>query len=257
VRPAAYCGVYGFKPSLGWISTAGIWLLSEHFDTVGIFARSATDLVRVYDALGRIRAGGAGRPPATRRAAVLRAKEWGECETDVYDGLRHVADRLADKGWQVTEMAMPASWLRLPQYHSTVMAVDLAKNMHSALQSRVELISDGARSIIESGDACSAGDYLSALDATQEAVAALGALSGNVDILLAPSALGVAPEGLGFTGDPVMCRPWTLLGVPTSNVPAYRRADGLPVGVQAVGTAGDDIRYLDHLVSLEAALKEA
>jgi Asp-tRNA(Asn)/Glu-tRNA(Gln) amidotransferase A subunit family amidase len=137
------------------------------------------------------------------------------------------------------------------------MAVDVARNMHAALQSRVPLISASARSIIESGDACPADDYLRGLDAAEQAAAVLEAVSASVDILLAPSALGVAPEGLGFTGDPVMCRPWTLLGVPTSNVPAYRRADGLPVGVQAVGTAGDDASYLDHLIAIEAALKDA
>ena len=72
--------------------------------------------------------------------------------------------------------------------------------------------------------------------------------------MLAPSALGVAPEGLAYTGDPVMCRPWTLLGLPTANVSAFRRADGLPVGVQLVGVAGDDMSYLTNLVLADAAL---
>jgi Asp-tRNA(Asn)/Glu-tRNA(Gln) amidotransferase A subunit family amidase len=263
VRPAAYCGVYGFKPARGWTSTAGIWRLSEYLDTVGIFARSVSDLVLVHGALRGFVARNPGynrafarQTRAVRRAAVLPAREWGECSTDVAEGLRHVADRLSDRGWQVSEMAMPASWLRLPEYHLTVMAVETAKNLHAALGARVELISENARSVVESGDACSAQEYLSALQAAEEAATFLEPLSASVDIVLTPSALGVAPEGLDFTGDPVMCRAWTLLGLPTSNVPAYRRADGLPVGVQAVGTNWDDDNYLDHLASLEAALKE-
>jgi Asp-tRNA(Asn)/Glu-tRNA(Gln) amidotransferase A subunit family amidase len=186
----------------------------------------------------------------------LPARQWGEYSTDVWDALRHVADRLTNSGWQVSEMAMPPAWLRLPEHHLTVMAVETAKNLHAALGDRVELISDNARSVVESGDACSAQEYLSTLAAAEEAAAFLEPLAASVDIVLTPSALGVAPEGLDFTGDPLMCRAWTLLGLPTANVPAYWRADGLPVGVQAVGTSWDNDNYLDHLASLEAALEE-
>jgi Asp-tRNA(Asn)/Glu-tRNA(Gln) amidotransferase A subunit family amidase len=72
--------------------------------------------------------------------------------------------------------------------------------------------------------------------------------------VLAPSALGAAPAGLDYTGDPVMCRAWTLLGLPAANVPAWRRPDGLPVGVQLIGTRPDDISYLANLALAEAAL---
>jgi Asp-tRNA(Asn)/Glu-tRNA(Gln) amidotransferase A subunit family amidase len=262
VRPAAYCGVYGFKPTRGWTSTAGVWRLSERLDTVGIFARRVSDLLLVHSALRRPMTTNPGynrglspQTPAGR-AAVLPAREWGEYSTDVQDGLRHVADRLTDRGWQVSEMAMPASWLHLPEHHLTVMAVETAKNLHAALGARVELISDNARSVVESGDAYSAQAYLTALDAADEAAAFFEPLSTSFDILLTPSALGVAPEGLDFTGDPVMCRAWTLLGLPAASVPAYHRADGLPVGVQAVGTRWDDLHYLDQLASIEAALEE-
>jgi Asp-tRNA(Asn)/Glu-tRNA(Gln) amidotransferase A subunit family amidase len=263
LRPAAYCGVYGFKPTRGWTSTAGVWRLSERLDTVGIFARRVSDLVLVHSVLSRpmttnpgYNRGWSPQTPAGRRVAVLPAREWGEPSTDVQDGLRQVADRLTDRGWQVSEMAMPASWLHLPEHHLTVMAVETAKNLHAALGARVELISDNARSVVESGDAYSAQAYLTAVDAADEAAAFFEPLSTSFDILLTPSALGVAPEGLDFTGDPVMCRAWTLLGLPAASVPAYHRADGLPVGVQAVGTRWDDLHYLDQLASIEAALEE-
>ena len=79
-------------------------------------------------------------------------------------------------------------------------------------------------------------------------------LSAVTDLVLAPSALGAAPAGLKHTGDPVMCRPWTLLGLPAANVPAWRRPDGLPIGVQFIGTGRDDVSYLTHLALAEAAL---
>ena len=262
VRPAAYCGVYGFKPSRGWASTAGIWLLSEQLDTVGLFARCAADLTVLYGALQTRPAGTADgdRRPAFRRVppavAVLAADEWGACDQEVHDALRFVAGRLSDQGWDVREMRMPPSWRHLPAHHGTVMSVEVAKNLRARLGDRVAQISESAQAVIEQGDLCSATKYLGALEAREEARRLLAPLAVAADLVLAPSALGVAPEGLAFTGDPVMCRPWTLLGLPAANVPAYRRGDGLPVGVQFVGLAADDLSFLADLALVETVLTQ-
>ncbi len=257
VRPGAYCGVYGFKPTRGWTSTKGVWLLAESLDTLGLFARRAADLRLLYQVLRT--AGASPAPPsrpATPYAAVLRATEWGEVDGDVLSALDRVSARLSDAGWTVVEMQMPDEWRRLPEQHTTVMAVEVAKNMRAVLGDRVELISEKARRIVSDGDEIPATGYLAAKEAASTALGTLQALSETVDVILAPSALGVAPVGLAATGDPVMCRPWTLLGLPASNVPAVRRADGLPVGVQAVSTAFDDLAFLDILASIEAACIE-
>ena len=262
VRPAAYCGVYGFKPSRGWASTAGIWLLSEQLDTVGLFARCAADLMVLYGALQTRPAGTADgdRRPAFRRVppavAVLAADEWGACDQEVHDALRFVAGRLSDQGWDVREMRMPPSWRHLPAHHGTVMSVEVAKNLRARLGDRVAQISESAQAVIEQGDLCSATTYLAALEARAEARRLLAPLAVVADLVLAPSALGAAPEGLAFTGDPVMCRPWTLLGLPAANVPAYRRGDGLPVGVQFVGLAADDLSFLADLALVETVLTQ-
>ena len=260
VRPAAYCGVYGFKPSRGWASTAGIWLLSEQLDTVGLFARCAADLMVLYGALQtRPTATPDGdRQPHFRRlppaVAVLAADEWGACDQEVHDALRFVAGRLSGQGWDVREMPMPPSWRHLPAHHGTVMAVEVAKNLRARLGDRVAQISESAQAVIEQGDLCSATKYLAALEAREEARRLLAPLAVAADLVLAPSALGAAPEGLAFTGDPVMCRPWTLLGLPAANVSAYRRGDGLPVGVQFVGLAADDLSFLADLALVETVL---
>jgi Asp-tRNA(Asn)/Glu-tRNA(Gln) amidotransferase A subunit family amidase len=257
VRPAAYCGVYGFKPSWGWTSATGVWRLSERLDTLGLFARCVADLAAVYRVLGPAAADPQPRPMAAAThpsVAVLRAGEWGTCDHDVHDALSSVAGRLADRGWQVTEMAMPASWRHLPGHHEVVMAAETARNLHASLGERVGQISEAAQAVVERGDRCTAREYLAALDAREEALRALAPLSAAADLVLTPSALGVAPEGLAFTGDPAMCRPWTLLGLPAANVPAFRRADGLPVGVQFVGVGRDDFSYLTYLALVEAAL---
>jgi Asp-tRNA(Asn)/Glu-tRNA(Gln) amidotransferase A subunit family amidase len=264
VRPAAYCGVYGFKPSRGWTSTAGIWLLAEQLDTVGLFARSAADLTMLHRAL---RSGAAGPPGGDRQSparragappavAVLAAGEWADCDEEVHDALVFAAGRLSGAGWDVRDIPMPPSWRHLPRHHATVMSVEVAKNLRARLGARVMRISESAQAVVEQGEACSATEYLAALEAREEARGILAPLAVAADLVLAPSALGAAPEGLAFTGDPVMCRPWTLLGLPAANVPAYRRADGLPVGVQLVGLAGDDLSFLADLALAETVLTQ-
>lgn len=108
----------------------------------------------------------------------------------------------------------------------------------------------------ERGDRCSASEYLSALEGRKEALRTLAPLAAAADLVLTPGAVGVAPEGFAFTGDPVMCRPWTLLGLPAANVPAYRRPDGLPVGVHFVGLGRDDLSCPTSVALVEAALND-
>jgi Asp-tRNA(Asn)/Glu-tRNA(Gln) amidotransferase A subunit family amidase len=260
VRPAAYCGVYGFKPTRGWTSTAGIWLLAESFDTVGIFARTAADLALTYYGIR-----GSKLPDqqaidhsdrASLRVGILATDAWGGCEPEVAVAIRHVADRLDRAGWAVSELAMPAGWENLPDVHNTMMAVEVALNLRAQLGADVDRISDSARAVVKRGDGCPAEVYSDALATTAAAAEVLASLASTTDVLLAPSALGVAPVGLDFTGDPVMCRPWTLLGAPATNLPSFRRDDGLPVGVQVIGTRIDDPYFLRALASLEAALTD-
>lgn len=262
LRPAAYCGVYGFKPAWGWASTTGIWRLSEHLDTVGLFARSVADLRLTYHAL---RSASTQAPAHGDRAAapypvhppsvaVLTGAEWADSDDDVSAALSWVAGRLSDAGWQVSEMTMPQSWRHLPGQQEVVMAAEVAKNLHAVLGAQVSQISESAQAIVERGDRCLAQEYLAALAARDEALRDMVPLSATTDLVLMPSARGAAPAGLASTGDPVMCRAWTLLGLPTANVPAWRRPDGLPVGVQFAGTGRDDLSYLTYLALAEAAL---
>lgn len=255
IRPAAYCGVYGFKPSRGWTSTEGIWRLAESVDTVGMFARSAADLALVYGALADEPA----PAPAScwlpeRRAVVLRCDEWGQSDPDVHHALDATARALEADGWTVAEFRLSPAWAELAAHHSTVMAVEVADNLTDRLGARVTEISPGAQAIVDQGQQCTAREYRRALAARDRAKAGAAALATAGPVVLAPSALGVAPLGLQFTGDPVMCRPWTLLGLPCANVPGFRRADGLPVGVQAIGLVPDDRRFLQDLLGIENAL---
>jgi Asp-tRNA(Asn)/Glu-tRNA(Gln) amidotransferase A subunit family amidase len=256
IRPAAYCGIYGFKPTRGAVSTRGVWRLAQSLDTLGLFARSVADLRLLYDALRDHPAEVA--PPPSRnerpRALVLRCHEWGDTEPSVDDALDLTAQALRSAGWSVAPLTMPTAWTGLPETHKTVMAAEVARNLTVQLGNRIDDISASAGQIVEAGRRTTAPDYLDALAARDEALAFARRLAATADVLLAPSALGVAPIGLEFTGDPVMCRAWSLLGLPASNVPAHTCA-GLPVGVQCIGLTNDD-DFLRHLSAVEAAISE-
>ena len=215
MRPAAYCGVYGFKPAWGWASTTGIWRLSEHLDTVGLFARSVADLRLTYHALALgqrppAHAHHATGPPRRTRSGRPRSAcspgRSGPAATTTSAPRSPGCGRLSDAGWQVREMAMPESWRHLPGHQEVVMAAEVAKNLHAALGAQVSQISESAQAIVERGDRCLAQEYLAALAAKEEALQALAPLSATTDLVLMPSALGAAPAGLASTGDPVMCR---------------------------------------------------
>jgi Asp-tRNA(Asn)/Glu-tRNA(Gln) amidotransferase A subunit family amidase len=256
IRPAAYCGVYGYKPSRRWTSAEGIWRLAESLDTVGLFARTAADLKLLYEALADpdVLAAGSNALRPERRAVIMRCAEWGDSDVEVHDALDATAKTLDASGWTVAEAGMPGGWAELHTQHAAVMAVEVAGNLSEDLGDRIGEISPAARAVVEAGERTSAREYLSALAARDRALAGARALAAAAPLVLAPSARGVAPEGLEFTGDPVMCRPWTLLGLPCANVPGFRRADGLPVGVQAIGLTTDDRRFLRDLVAIEEAL---
>jgi Asp-tRNA(Asn)/Glu-tRNA(Gln) amidotransferase A subunit family amidase len=255
VRPASYCGVYGLKPSKGWASTSGVWRLAGSLDTIGLLSRTVEDLRVTYQLLRSpgFRQRPRERPP-TRQAALLLGADWGTTESAVETALEEAARLLSDSGWAVTEMTMPASWRHLPEVHETVMVAEVAREMHDALSDRVHLVSENARNLISEGDRTTAGEYLAALKAAEEARALLPSLAATIDVILAPSALGVAPLGISSTGDPVMCRAATLLGVPACNLKGFADQAGLPVGVQAISPAFDDLAFLEDLASIEAAV---
>ncbi|WOC12712.1 Putative amidase AmiD [Gordonia sp. MP11Mi] len=252
IRPAAYCGVYGFTPTRGWTDADGIWSLAESLDTVGVFARTVADLELCYRALAV--EGLHASPDTSRRALLLRCDEWGLCDPVVYEALEATAAALRDHGWVVAEAPLPPTWRDLPEDHKTLMAIEVATSMTAALGDRIDGISTAARAVVEQGLRANPGDHAAVLRRRDAALGDARRLAGIGDVVLAPSALGVAPPGLDFTGDPVMCRPATLLGLPAANVPGYTDTSGLPVGVQVVGLHGDDRTLLADLAAIEAAL---
>ena len=154
------------------------------------------------------------------------------------------AHALAPQAAALVEVALPEAMPDLVALQKAVMAFEMARSLsHERVRHR-DALSGRLRALLDEGMAIPAAAHADHLAQTEAARRAAAALFERCDVLLAPSASGAAPAGLGATGDPLFCRGWTLLGLPCVHLPSGRGASGLPVGVQLVGRWGEDHRLL-------------
>jgi Asp-tRNA(Asn)/Glu-tRNA(Gln) amidotransferase A subunit family amidase len=257
IRPAAFCGVLGYKPTHGLVSRGGMLRLSRSLDHVGLFARSIDDLALMLTELaGHDPADPDTRPLARQpfaeladstpavapRFALIRTPHWQRAEHAVHSVFD---DLMAELGAQVEELELLPSAESAWHEHQTIMEAEMAHNLAREWDTGKEQLSATLRGQLERGRAVSALAYQRALAAVPPLYASFEELfEQRYDAILTPSALGPAPLGLESTGDPVFCTPWTLLGMPALNLPLFEDDDGLPVGVQLVGARHADARLL-------------
>jgi Asp-tRNA(Asn)/Glu-tRNA(Gln) amidotransferase A subunit family amidase len=255
IRPAAYCGCVGYKPSFGLINRTGVKPLADSLDTIGILARTAEDAAFFAGVLAE--------RPALRHLALsstaprfglYRTPMWDEAEPATAAALDTAREALERAGAAVAELAISPLHQGLNEVQDTVMGFEMVRALAwERLEHSAEL-SPRLAQMLDAGLAIGAADYDLALVRAAEARAELDAFFGLCDALLVPAAPGEAPAGLGATGDPVFNRMWTLLGVPCLTLPARWGETGLPTGVQLVGRSGDDARLLACAAFLERAL---
>jgi Asp-tRNA(Asn)/Glu-tRNA(Gln) amidotransferase A subunit family amidase len=256
IRPAAFCGVVGFKPTHGLISRGGALMLSRTLDHVGIFARTVEDVALIAEALAGhdaddpdtrplarppFVATAASEPPLPPRFAFVRSPAWKHAEPVTHEAFAELVDAL---GEQASEVELGASFERAIDLHRAVMEVDMAHNLDRDYEQGGDRLSSVLRGIIERGRARKALDYTRALAAIDPLNETLAAAFDEYDALLTPAAPGEAPRGLESTGSPVFCTIWTYLGTPAITLPLLRSEAGLPIGVQLVGRRGNDARLL-------------
>ncbi len=259
LRPAAYCGVVGFKPSFGSISRHGVMPVSRDLDHVGLFAHTVTDIVYLCSVL----MGADGRDPdclggsmpasidfnvslkQTPRIGFVRTSAWPEVDPDVQAALLQSLDYCRRAGAIVIEIAMPEPW---ESYLSTVdilMTCGAAINHGQDYDCHHEDMSPKLRQVIERGRTHSSLAYATARQKVVDYSVALAPLLAQVDVMVTPVTPGTAPAGLNDTGSPIFCAPWTLLGVPTISLPIGKGANHLPIGMQLVGSRGQDRSLLE------------
>jgi Asp-tRNA(Asn)/Glu-tRNA(Gln) amidotransferase A subunit family amidase len=241
IRPAAFCGVVGYKPTFGTINRTGMKLMSDSLDTIGVMARTVGDCALFASAVSGHDLGDPDiKPDRAPRIGICRSPTWDAAALETHALLARVTDALGQAGASVEMRELPALFASLIEAHPVVMNSESARALGWELAHHADLLSDGLRERMEFGLSQSRAaryDAYEVFDATQQAFPA--AMDG-LDILVTPAAPGEAPRGLDWTGDPVFNFIWTTLHVPCVTVPAGTGPNGLPLGIQIVGRRGDD-----------------
>ncbi len=242
IRPAAFCGVVGYKPSFGVLGRRGMAPIAEELDTVGYMARSVEDIVLVTAVLTLRTPVPPDQPLATPlRIGICRTHLWPGVDPSAADALDDAAGRLAASGATLAEVALPPHFADLMPRQMTLMGFEAARTFAHEWHTDRDRIGPKFQALIEIGLEASYEEYIAASRFAAGCRAELADLFEGCDVLLTVSAKGEAPEGLSSTGDMRFQSLWTFLHVPCITLPTARGPNGLPVGIQLVGPFhGDD-----------------
>jgi Asp-tRNA(Asn)/Glu-tRNA(Gln) amidotransferase A subunit family amidase len=256
IRPAAFCGVVGFKPTLGAIPADGVHVFSETLDTVGTFTRTVADAARLAAVLadpGRI--GGAVAPfPRAPRLAYLSGFPWTQVGGDADVALDAAATTLRAAGADVVPVSLPDALAETARTLRTIMLFEAATHLASLQDRERARLTPALNAALDEGRAIDEDAYRRALASRRVMIAAAQDWLSRYDALIAPPATGPAPEGLGTTGDPSCCTMASLLGFPALSLPIGLAANGMPLGMQIVAPADADDRVLAVAAWCEARL---
>jgi Asp-tRNA(Asn)/Glu-tRNA(Gln) amidotransferase A subunit family amidase len=247
LRPAAYCGVVGFKPTHGRISAAGVLELAGSLDHVGVLARAVEDCAL---ALATLAVGdpapddyvGAVTEPPVPRLGVL-ASFLARATPEMGKHLEAVARGLEAAGARMEDVTLPEAFASIYDVGATVLRAEAAAAHAPLFPAHAAEYPPKIKELIELGEAISAPAYLAAQAARRQVRVAVGALATRYDAFLLPTIGAPAPHGLGSTGDPSFCSPWSFLGMPAITLPTGVEG-GLPLAVQLVAGPWSEARLL-------------
>ena len=243
IRPAAYCGVVGFKPTYGLVPLKGVTGASASLDTLGWL----TTNVILADAIAQVLLPQQTAPACIDQAALRIARVdalYAAPDEDTKSVMRKACDTLSAAGVNVFRMDMENEWHALTRAHKTIMFYEMARAVHSEHAAEWTDLSTTLRAAWEQGLHIDAADYRQALDIARSCATRLLEVFKDTDAIITPSAKGPAPHGLGSTGESTFNRVWTLLGWPAIHLPTSHSSDGLPLGVQLVGKPSADRQLL-------------
>lgn len=257
IRPAAFCGVTGFKASYGAIPRTGILRQAPSLDTVGVFARTTEEAALIADALfghdpadpatapappPRLLDTALSEPPVTPAIAFVPPPGWEEFASDeTRAGFAELCDALGDA---CDEVALPEAFAQQNRLREQVQLAELAKSLYTYESRGRDQLSQEMRNAFDAGKAILARDYLAALDWREIYNSALDAIFDRFDVIMTAAAPGPAPLVGEGTGNPIFNGLWTFCGTPAVSLPLLASSGGLPIGVQLVGRRGDDGRLL-------------
>ena len=269
IRPAAFNGIVGFKPSFGAIPRIGVHPLSPSLDHVGFFARRVDDVALALSLLAatsdadlhgrplpafQVDLAGGVEPLAKPRLGIVRFEKWSRAEPAQQQVFETAIEKLRASGAVVEELVLAeldrVNWraiLTILESEGALLFADLVARYP-------DRTSDHLKSLVANGKAISAPDYLAARELQEKHRLALTNDMKGFDALLTLPAFGEAPRGLSFTGDAEYCAPWTFVGSPAVTLPAGLGPNGLPLGIQLVGPHRNDLHVLKTAKWVEGVL---
>lgn len=268
IRPASFCGVYGFKPSYGLVPRTGIFDQSYSLDQVGFFAKNLQDLATIAqvvsgdDGLDPACAGLAPHrfvdllkqdPPVAPKFCFVKTPWWDQVSAEAQEAYQAFLDLFEG---QIDVLALPEVVTKAVSWHSTVNEAELAAGLSREWLHHRDQLSQPMQARLAKAHQIPAVDYLLAKARIPHVSTAFEEFFEKYDAILCPAALGSAPQGLESTGNPIMQTVWTFGGLPCVNLPFLSDEQGLPIGVQAVGAFRQDGRLLRSLRWLVKAFDE-
>lgn len=256
IRPAAFCGVFGYKPSFGHFPVAGMKANTEWLDTIGAYARSLEDIALFRAALMAIPYRPIARLDGPPRIAVCFTPRKDELQPEGIAAIEAAAAKLAKAGATVTEYAMPPEMLTMREGQKTLSAFEGPRAAADEARRFYELLSKSFQEDkLAAGAKIDYATWVAARRLGERGRAAVDATFSDIDVILTPPARGEAPLGLERTGDATFNLLWTYLWMPCVTLPYTRGPAGLPVGIQLVGRQHEDAALLDMAGWVRGALQ--
>lgn len=257
IRPAAFCGIVGFKPSFGRLSLSGAKMCAWSLDTLGMLSRDIEDVALMFGVLsGDMESIGADGDRALT-VGILDDPSKGQADSAAHAALQKASEVLEEREIRVSRLDAPAGFNDLRAAQRTIARFEMARSLAFEWHARRSLLSESTRRELEEGWSIPAADYLRAKARLGEVQPAFERLFQSVDCLMTFAAPGEAPRGLASTGSVMFNGVLTALGVPCLTLPVMEGPAGLPVGIQLVGGMGRDWPLLRAARQIEFALKHS
>ena len=244
IRPAAYCGVVGYKMTRDLLATDGIMPFSKLLDQPGVFARSVADVALLASSFAGRRSGIASDAPPLKNAprlAAVRTPSWYLARSEARTQFESDIFRLRSAGASVDVLELPGDFDRAHKVHRTIMLYEAARASRSVRLEFRGYFSDFLINALEEGDKVTETQFKDAVkkkNALQNSFASF--MDRGYSAVITPPTSGEAPDSLHVTGDPSFCSIWTLLGTPAITIPTGMSPRGLPLGLQIVGAVDED-----------------
>jgi Asp-tRNA(Asn)/Glu-tRNA(Gln) amidotransferase A subunit family amidase len=257
IRPAAYCGVAGFKPSYRLLPTVGMKCFAWSLDTVGLFAASVADAAFAAAVLSGRELRVDGRAPAAPAIAIVRGELWNNASAAMRGAIEQAAHAAEKAGARVKDLDLPQIFTEALRAFPIVQGYEGFRALAFEYDTHRDRLGILLRKQFDEAAAIDANAYDDARRTARRARQAMMGVLADGMVILTPSAAGAAPAGLHSFGEPMFNRLWTLLGTPCVNVPGLTDASGLPLGVQVVARFGRDRFALAAAAFLERAIAAA